>query len=99
MDNNVFESIDGFEWDKHNIDKILKKHNVTVTECEETFLNKHIARKDIKHSFVEDRYYLLGVSNNDRLLAVIFTMRGKKIRVISARNMSKKERLCYHEKI
>jgi uncharacterized DUF497 family protein len=99
MHNNIFESIEGFEWDKHNTEKILKKHSVTITECEEAFLNNHLSGKDLKHSFLEDRYYLFGVSNNERLLTVIFTIRGKKIRVISARNMSKKERVFYHEKI
>ena len=98
MNNNIFETIEGFEWDKHNIEKILRKHNVTVTECEETFLNQNIVGKDIKHSFIEERYYLFGTTNNDRLLTVIFTTRAKKIRVISARNMSKKERVYYHEK-
>ncbi|MCB4791108.1 MAG: BrnT family toxin [Elusimicrobia bacterium] len=99
MNNNILESIEGFEWDKFNIEKILQKHKVIISECEEVFLNDHILGKDVRHSLVEDRYYLFGSSNNERLLTVIFTIRGKRIRVISARKMSKKERLSYHEKI
>lgn len=98
MEKELFNLIEGFDWDKHNTEKIIAKHKVTIIECEETFLNEHITDKDKKHSLLEDRYYLFGLTNNSRLLTVIFTIRNNKIRVISARGMSRKERYYYNEK-
>jgi len=89
-----------FEWDKGNIDKNLIKHNVTNREIEEVFENdpKFIFR-DEKHSQEEERYGLYGKTKAERLLFVVFTITKDKVRVISARDMSKKERRVYEEKI
>lgn len=89
-----------FEWDKGNKDKNLKKHSVTDKEAEEVFDNdpKFII-ENIKHSIVEKRYQLWGETNNKRKLSVIFTIRDKKVRVISARNMNRKERKAYEKEV
>ncbi len=93
-----FEGITGFQWDEGNIDKNFKKHGVHWTECEEVFFNKPLVVKpDLKHSQKEDRYYALGKTNNGRLLFIVFTIRQDRIRIISARDMNKKERRFYNE--
>jgi uncharacterized DUF497 family protein len=89
-----------FEWDTGNIDKNYKKHKVTNQEAEEIFNNEPlIISKDIKHSHEETRYLLWGKTAKEKMLAVIFTIRNKKIRIISARDMNAKERRSYEEKI
>ena len=86
----------GFEWDNHNADKIWNKHYVTPSECEQIFFNLPlIVADDEKHSKKERRYYALGHTDINRLLFVAFTIRKDRIRVISARNMSRKERKVY----
>lgn len=88
-----------FEWDKGNTDKNWKEHKVHFKEAEEIFLNKPLKIfKDVKHSQKENRFVGLGVTNKERKLYIVFTVRGKKIRIISARNQSKKERRLYEEK-
>ncbi len=90
-----------FEWDSHNADKIHEKHKVTAAECEQIFFNLPlIVSEDVRHSHVENRFYALGQTDAERMLFLVFTVRKNKIRVISARTMSKKERRVYqaHEK-
>ena len=94
----IFKGIVGFQWDEGNIDKNYRKHGVHWTECEEVFFNDPLVVKpDVKHSKKEERFYALGKTNGGRLLFVVFTIRGDKIRVISARDMNKKERRIYEE--
>lgn len=85
-----------FEWDHGNKNKNYKKHGVTDQECEEAFfdLRKKILR-DIFHSHNEDRYILLGETKRKRKLFVVFTMRSDKLRVISARDLNKREQKLY----
>ena len=86
----------GFEWDNYNADKIWSKHQVTPSECEQIFFNLPlIIADDEKHSKKEKRYYALGHTDINRLLFIAFTIRRDNIRVISARNMSPKERKVY----
>ena len=92
-----FDSIVGFDWDEGNKDKNWDKHQVDFRECEEVFFNQPLLIKDIKHSFQEKRYYVLGRSDTNRMLFLIFTLRNNKIRVISARDQSKKERMIYEQ--
>ncbi|MBF0553110.1 MAG: BrnT family toxin [Nitrospirae bacterium] len=95
-----FNEIDGFEWDAGNKDKNQLKHNVHWLECEEVFFNwPLIVKQDTLHSKAESRYAALGKTVRNRLLVIVFTIRDKKIRIISARDMSKKERNIYEEKI
>jgi len=86
----------GFEWDKHNIDKIWQKHHVSAPECEQIFFNLPlVTADDVKHSEKENRFYALGHTDTDRLLFMVFTIRKSKVRVISARDMNRKEREVY----
>ena len=89
-----------FEWDEGNSEKNLLKHKVTSQEAEEPFDNKpNYLVEDEKHSLKEERYLLWGVTDRGRKLSVIFTLREDKVRIISARDMNKKERRVYGEKI
>jgi uncharacterized DUF497 family protein len=92
----LIESLAGFEWDAGNSQKNWTSHRVTQAEAEEVFFNLPVfLLEDAKHSARERRYNVLGRSNGDRLLSVIFTVRGDRVRVISARPMSRKERTAY----
>jgi uncharacterized protein len=88
-----------FQWDRGNIDKNFEKHGVAAQEAEEIFLNEpFIVADDMKHSSpLEQRFYGLGRTKTNRLLFVAFTIRDKKIRVISIRDMKKKERSTYEQ--
>ncbi len=86
----------GFDWDKGNIDKNWQKHNVSTAECEQVFFNRPLSiPDDIKHSKAEKRFYSLGQTDSKRTLFIVFTIRNNFIRVISARDMSSKEREVY----
>lgn len=88
-----------FDWDKGNIDKNWKKHKVHFKEAEEVFLNKSLSIfPDRKHVDKEKRFVALGVTNKRRRLTIIFTLRKGKIRVISARDQSRRERSKYEKK-
>lgn len=90
------QDVDGFEWDEGNRDKNWLKHLVSSGECEEMFFNLPIVvADDVKHSELERRYFALGQTNDARLLFISFTIRMNKIRVISARDMSRREREIY----
>ena len=92
----IFSQVKGFEWDKGNISKNWEKHKVTHLECEEIFFNEPlIVQQDKTHSTSEERYFALGKTDRGRVLFVVFTIRGDRIRVISARDASKKERRYY----
>ena len=89
-----------FLWDTGNSDKNVKKHNVINQEAEQVFRNKPIfIFTDEKHSLVEKRKLVWGMTGEKRTLAIIFTIREKKVRIISARDMNKKERRIYEEKL
>ncbi|HEX9080554.1 MAG TPA: BrnT family toxin [Desulfuromonadaceae bacterium] len=94
-----FGKITGFEWDKGN-ERKNAKHGVTPAEAEQVFLNEPILiTPDSAHSGIEIRYRALGVSSDGRKLTVIFTLRRSDtlIRVISARDMHRKERTLYEQ--
>jgi uncharacterized DUF497 family protein len=93
-----FKTIVGFDWDEGNKQKNWEKHRVDYKECEETFFNKPLLiSEDTKHSSREKRYYLLGRSDTGRTLFLVFTIRNNRIRIISARDQSKKERKIYEQ--
>jgi len=86
----------GFDWDRNNVEKIWARHKVSPFECEQVFFNEPlVVHDDVRHSQDEIRYYILGQTDKKRLLFVVFTVRKNLIRVISARDMSKKERQAY----
>lgn len=96
-----FRAIDGFDCDEGNARKNNLKHGVTQVEAEQVFFNATVfLLPDLSHSQVEPRFHLLGKTNEDRMLHITFTLRfgERKIRVISAREMHRKERLIYEEK-
>lgn len=87
-----------FEWDKYNTERIRVKHKIEPGECEQVFFNIPATIKpDIAHSQVEERYFASGKTNSGRILIVVYTIRSKKISVITARDANKKERRL-HEK-
>ena len=89
-----------FEWDKGNIEKNWTKHSITDKEAEEIFFdNKRFIFKDKVHSQKEERFRILGKTDSKKLLFIVFTKRGKKIRIISARKTNRKEALIYEKKI
>ena len=94
----IIEDIQGFQWDKGNTLKNMEKHQVSNSECEEIFFNSPlIVADDEQHSRIEKRYFALGKTTDGRRLFIVFTLRQETIRVISARDMSKKERNIYEK--
>jgi len=96
---NEFECFLGFQWDQGNIDKNLIRHKVENWECEQIFFNRPLlVLDDFQHSIPEKRWAAFGKTDADRFLIIIFAKRDDLIRVISARDMNKKERKFYDEK-
>ena len=96
----ILSGVEGFDWDKGNIDKNWERHKVSFIEFEEVFFNEPlVVQEDEVHSTSENRYYALGRTNDERYLFIVFTIRANKIRVISARDMSKRERRIFGEEI
>ena len=94
------EDCEGFAWDEGNSNKNWHLHEVTDGECEDVFFNLPLLiASDKKHSENETRFFALGRTDSDRWLFIAFTMQGKLIRVISARDMTKREERIYAEKI
>lgn len=92
------ENIVGFDWDEGNIHKNENKHGLKWTMIEEVFFNEPLLiAEDFNHSNSECRCLALGKNDMDDLVSVIFTLRQNKIRVISARTMSKKEKKVYEK--
>lgn len=92
----VVEECEGFDWDAGNSGKIWERHRVAPAECEELFFNRPlVVGQDKEHSAAEERIYALGQTDAGRLVFVAFTISGNLIRVISARDMSRKERRVY----
>ncbi|HCH33710.1 MAG TPA: hypothetical protein DE045_12270 [Oceanospirillaceae bacterium] len=93
-----FSKIISFRWDSGNARKSSEKHNVSQAEAEQTFFNNPLLLLlDEKHSNMEARYHAYGKTDNDRRLHITFTLRQDDtlIRVISARDMHRKERATY----
>ena len=90
------EDFQGFQWDKGNSSKNLIKHDVTDGECEEIFFNAPLLFfSDEKHSDFEVRLAAFGLTNSGRTLTVVFTVRERLIRIISARDLNRMEREFY----
>ncbi len=87
-----------FNWDDGNLDKSYQKHGITPAESEEVFLDENLkVISDIKHSQREPRFIALGKTSKEKILFVVFTIRERKIRIISARIANKKERRHYEK--
>jgi hypothetical protein len=88
--------LEGFEWDAGNSDKNWRNHQVRQAEAEQVLLNRPVVfAADFKHSRAEPRFFTLGRTDSGRHLAIVFTTRGKRLRVIPARPMSRGERRAY----
>ncbi len=91
--------IASFDWDTGNARK-NDKHGVSMAEAEQVFFNDPLLLiADTKHSHAEQRFHALGKTDDGRTLHITFTLgkAGEKIRVISARDMHKKERTIYEQ--
>jgi len=96
-----FSHIEGFDWDEGNSHKNEHKHGVAISESEQVFANEPlIVASDPRHSESEPRFNALGRTNEGRFMHVTFTLRdgARRLRVISARDMSRKERVVYAQK-
>ncbi|HVQ77212.1 MAG TPA: BrnT family toxin [Candidatus Binatia bacterium] len=86
----------GFDWDEGNLGKNWARHRVAGAECEQVFFNRPlVVAADEEHSDQEARYYVLGQTDTGRRLFVVLTIRRGLIRVVSARDMNRRERAAY----
>ncbi|OGO16236.1 MAG: hypothetical protein A2Z14_13705 [Chloroflexi bacterium RBG_16_48_8] len=93
-----FSHCRGFDWDEWNAEKIWSRHQVSRAECEQVLFNQPlVVGEDAVHSQEEMRYYVLGQTDKGRQLFMVFTIRRDLVRVITARDMSRKERKIYRD--
>ena len=89
--------VDGFQWNENNVVKNIINHDTYPDEIEETFYNPYKLRKTL-----QERYLLYGVTDSGRYLFIVFEIKRHAsknlVRVISARNMTKKEKSYYLRK-
>jgi uncharacterized protein len=89
---------DVFEWDTNKAASNYAKHGVTFEAAKGVFKDPFaIEQLDDRANYGEDRFILLGMASGNRLLVVIYTMRGDRIRIISARGAEPYEQREYHE--
>ena len=89
-----------FEWDLKKAKNNLGKHDVSFQEASTAFKDTlSLTIDDPLHSNYEKRRVLIGISYNNRILVVVHTNRGDKIRIISARKATKKERKYYESNV
>jgi uncharacterized DUF497 family protein len=91
--------ITGFDWDEGNTRK-NEKHGASMAEAEQVFFNAPLlVLEDSRHSGQEPRFHALGKTDDRRLLHITFAVRHhqEKLRVISARDMHRKERVIYEK--
>ncbi|MCA1702069.1 MAG: BrnT family toxin [Actinobacteria bacterium] len=83
-----------FEWDEHNEEKLLDRHNVSALEAEQCFTNPNTRRRE------GDALLLLGVTDDGRMLFLVYEQKEKGVvRVYSARDMTEKERRAYRRNV
>jgi len=85
-----------FEWDRHNIGHIAE-HSVSSSEAEQVILNDPLEFEFDAESGGEDRWTYLGETDRGRLLMVVITMRGQKIRVVTSFEPERRDKLTYWE--
>ncbi|MBK8574320.1 MAG: BrnT family toxin [Elusimicrobia bacterium] len=87
-----------FEWDELKALSSLRKHRLTFEEAVAAFSdNLSLTIPDPLHSHSEHRFVLIGYSNKKKLLVVVHTERGEKVRIISARQATRQERRFYDQ--
>ncbi len=86
-----------FEWDAGIVTKSVQKHGVTCEEAEQVFTGRRFIPigEQYQPACPEPRFGVLGETAAGKLLFMAFTVRGPRIRVISARPMNRKERDFY----
>jgi len=91
--------IEGFDWEDGNSRKNVEKQAVGQTEAEQVFFNELLIVADERHSAKELRFHALGHAEGGRRLHITFTLRGEArlIRIISARDMHRRERTVYEK--
>ena len=93
---NPLDACTGFEWDEANAHNNWERHRVTPEEAEYVFFNEPlVVRSDVRHSKQEKRYYALGQTSGARRLFVAFTIRRSLFRVITVRDMNRREKDAY----
>ena len=91
-----FVGLQGFEWDAGNSDKGWLNHRVRQAEAEQALLNRPlVVALDTRGSRREQRFVTLSRTDRGRHLTIVFTVRGDRVLVISARPMSRAERRIY----
>jgi len=94
--NDPLDGCVGFDWDDGNVEKNWELHRVTFWEAEEVFFNEPlVVRTDRQHSQTEPRFLALGQSDAGRLVFISFTVRHSLIRIISVRDMNRREARAY----
>jgi uncharacterized DUF497 family protein len=87
---------EGFDWDDGNAEKNWLRHRVSQAESEQVFFNRPLViAEDDLHSHGEPRSFALGRTDASRLLFVVYTLRAERVRIISARDMTRRERKEY----
>jgi uncharacterized DUF497 family protein len=92
-----FSTLTGFEWDEGNTSKNPGKHAISNAEAEEVFFRHPVVMPATRSGEGEPRWFVFGHNETGRVLRIVFTVRGTKIRVVSARPASRKERSDYEK--
>ena len=88
-----------FEWDIQKADSNNRKHDVSFEEATTVFGDYlSVTYPDSEHSIQEMRYIIIGLSSDNRVLVIAHTQRGESIRIISARQATKRERDFYESR-
>lgn len=87
-----------FEWNRSKSEENLRKHGVSFEEASSVFLDPlSIMAPDPRHWLDEPRFNIVGLSDQSRILIVVYTERGGTIRIISCRKAASAERKRYEE--
>ena len=87
-----------FEWDEEKEKLNIRKHGISFEEAVSVFEDSFsLTIYDPLHSIDEDRFIDLGYSSKGRLLVVIYTERGNRIRLISCRKATNQEKISYEQ--
>jgi uncharacterized DUF497 family protein len=92
---NPWQGLEDFEWDRGNLLKNPAKHRVSNEEAEEVFFRHPVVVENTRSADNERRWCAFAKTERGRVLRVVFTMRGLRVRIISARPASRKERIYY----
>jgi hypothetical protein len=86
-----------FEWDENKAQRNLEKHGVAFEEAAEVFFDPFYQIGEASADDEEDREFIIGYSLSQRLLLAVYTERGERIRMISARPATRAERKVYED--